>query len=328
MSDGGDGFGAVLGGLMGCRKQKQKVIDAAHRACHAAWWWHEGTRTAVLDSAAVIGLAMLPPGRFHPFDLDTFGLGLLLRSAARRGAKRCLAGIGGSATNDGGFGMARALGWEFRDNAGRIIERWTGLGGLARIIPPEQPSPFDEMLVAVDVANPLLGPRGASRVYGPQKGLRPKDFLAAEHNLRRLAEVFRRQSGNNYSRCPGAGAAGGLGFGFEAFLGARLEPGFELFARHAGLERQLDSSDLVLTGEGSVDRSTLMGKGVGELARRCQDKKIPCLGFGGSVKVNSRARSPFAGLYALEDLTTTKEARNRPAYWLEKLATKAAQEYR
>ena len=107
MSDGGDGFGEVMGKLINARIQTTPTVDAAHRPCQSQWWWEPKTKTAIIESARVIGLAMLPPGKFHPFALDTFGLGKVIQAAARKGAKRCLVGIGGSATNDGGFGMAR-----------------------------------------------------------------------------------------------------------------------------------------------------------------------------------------------------------------------------
>ncbi len=118
MSDGGDGFGEVISGLLNAKPQTISAIDAARRPCAAHWWWEPKTRTAIIESAKLIGLAMLPPKEFHPYALDTAGLGAIIPALAAAGAKRCLAGIGGSATNDGGFGLARALGWEFLDRAG------------------------------------------------------------------------------------------------------------------------------------------------------------------------------------------------------------------
>src|SRR3954463_2679591 len=115
MSDGGDGFGLLLSHLLNAQKERIKTVDAAHRPCEAKWWWHAPTRTAIIESALVVGLAQLPPGKYHPFELDTRGLGEVLLAANAKGAKRCVVGIGGSATNDGGFGMAAALGWQFFD---------------------------------------------------------------------------------------------------------------------------------------------------------------------------------------------------------------------
>ena len=171
MSDGGDGFGEVTSALLKARIQCVKTVDAAHRPCVARWWWEPRRRIAIIESAAVIGLAMLPPKRFHPFQLDTSGPRGGGAAAVKRGARRCLMGIGGSATNDGGFGLARALGWEFLDRSGESIEEWTGLIRLERIRAPRRRRWFSSLVVATDVQNRLLGARGASRVYGPQKGL-------------------------------------------------------------------------------------------------------------------------------------------------------------
>ena len=195
MSDGGDGFGEVTSTLLKARIQRVKTVDAAHRLCLARWWWAPSIRTAIIESAAAIGLAMLPPKRFHPFQLDTFGLGALVRAAAAKGAQRCLIGVGGSATNDGGFGLARALGWVFFDRQGEVIEGWTGLSQLARIRPPPRCHWFSSLVVATDVQNSLLGGKGATRIYGPQKGLRPQDFALAERCLSRLARVAQAQLG-------------------------------------------------------------------------------------------------------------------------------------
>src|SRR5204863_3203439 len=136
MSDGGDGFGAVLSGLVEGEEQSLATVDAAHRPLQAIWWWDRRTQTAIIESAGIIGLALLPPNKFHPFDLDTYGLGAALQSAADIGAKHCLMGIGGSATNDGGFGLARAGGWIFLDEHEHPIEQWRQLSSLQSIYPP------------------------------------------------------------------------------------------------------------------------------------------------------------------------------------------------
>ncbi len=243
MTDGGDGFGEVISGLLRARVQRLETVDAAHRPCSARWWWEPQTKTAIIESAAIIGLAMLLPKKFHPFELDTFGLGAVIRAAAAKGARRCLMGIGGSATNDAGFGLARSLGWQFLDGNGNPIEQWTGLDKLAKIRAPSPRRYLRRVTVAVDVQNPLLGLRGSTRVYGPQKGLQPKDFAHAECCLNRLAKVVKKNFGRDVARMPGAGAAGGLGFGLLVFLDGQLEPGFDLFARQAAVERHLQSAD-------------------------------------------------------------------------------------
>lgn len=323
MSDGGDGFGEIISSLVNAKPQRVKTVDAAHRPLTATWWWEAKSKTAIIESANVIGLAMLPPGRFHPFELDTFGLGAMLQATRAKGAKQILLGIGGSATNDGGFGLARALGWEFFGRSGQPIHRWTELHSLAEIRPPKLRR-FGKVIVAVDVQNPLLGARGATRVYGPQKGLRAREFAEAERNLSRLASKAILQFGHGHAKQPGAGAAGGLGFGLAAFLGARLEPGFDLFADCAKLARCLQRVDLVITGEGSIDRSTAMGKGVGQIAALCRAQGIPCIGLAGVALRSTEMERLFAQLYRLTDLTTPGQAKAKPTFWLERLAAKAA----
>jgi glycerate kinase len=198
------------------------------------------------------------------------------------------------------------------------------LTGLASLRPPLRRRWFKRLTVAVDVSNPLLGPRGATRIYGPQKGLRPPDFKLAEACLKQLAQVARRTFGQDYAADPGAGAAGGLGFGLRTFLGARLVPGFEVFARHAALARRLRSADLVITGEGAIDDSTLMGKGTGQIAERCRQLAVPCLGLAGQVSARVKRKTLFTQTHALTDLTTLEQAQAQPAYWLERLAAAAA----
>ncbi len=327
ISDGGDGFGELMGSLLECRTQTIRTVDAAHRPCTARWWWEPKSCTAIIEAAQANGLAQLPVGKFHPFDLDTFGLGKLIQAAAAKGARRFLVGIGGSATNDGGFGMARALGWKFFAKDGALIDEWTGLNKLERIEPPTQRLQFDYISVAVDVQNRLLGPKGATRVYGPQKGLRPKDFAHAERCLARLAAISRKQFHRAFASSPGSGAAGGLGFGFTAFTGAKLEPGFELLAQKTNLDKQLMLADLVITGEGAIDHSTLMGKGAGEIARRCRTLRTPCMALAGTIKATAQHQRLFEKLYALTDLTSAKNARSNPKRWLKLLAEKAARQF-
>jgi glycerate kinase len=326
MTDGGDGFGEIISGLLRAKVRAAATVDAAHRPCRAKWWWEPRTKTAVIESAGVIGLAALPPKQFHPFELDTFGLGAVIRAAAKKGTRRCWIGIGGSATNDGGFGLARALGWIFLDRRGNQITRWTQLDLLATVRPPRRKRWFAKLIVAVDVRNPLLGARGCSRVYGPQKGLRPEDFPHAEACLRRLAAVLKQQLHLDLAREPGAGAAGGLGFGLVSFLGAQLRPGFDLFARKAKLDQHLRRVDLVITGEGAMDASTFMGKGAGEIARRCLQLKIPCVGFAGQITAPHRA-GLFAAVHSLTELTSMEKAKREPAYWLERLTARVAKHW-
>ncbi len=325
ISDGGDGFGAVLGELLAAKRRRVKTVDAAQRSLTATWWWQPKTRTAIIESANIIGLAMLPSGKFHPFQLDTFGLGAAIQAAQQKGAKRIILGIGGSATNDGGFGLARALGWKFFNRAGKELSQWTELTELHLVAPPAKPLRKGWITVAVDVENPLLGARSATRIYGPQKGIRPQDIIPAERCLRRLAQVMKRQFGLDFAKLPGAGAAGGLGFGLATFANATFASGFELFAAQAKLSRRLAQADLLVTGEGAIDSSSLMGKGAGQVAVLGRARKLPVIGLAGVVRDEPAVGKLFHAAHALTELTTPEQARQQAEFWLTELAFRTAQ---
>jgi glycerate kinase len=219
------------------------------------------------------------------------------------------------------------LGWSFFDRRGQALSQWTDLRALVRIEAPRRPVLSGEIVVAVDVHNPLLGLHGCTRVYGPQKGLRAGEFRRAEACLRQLAEVVRESTGRDVAAEPGSGAAGGLGFGLLAFGGAILEPGFDLVATAGRLDRRLQQAELVLTGEGALDRSTLMGKGTGELAKRCATSGKPCIALAGAVRERDALQRSFWQVAALTDLAAPDEAMADAPYWLEKLAGATARRF-
>jgi glycerate 2-kinase len=322
MSDGGDGFGEVLSGLLGATGRSVTTLDAAHRPLRCVWWWAK-TKTAIIESAKVNGLAMLAGKGFHPFQLDTFGLGKVLRAAEKAGARDCVIGIGGSATNDGGFGVARALGWKFFGHYGEELEQWWQLSELTEIRAPAAPLQ-PRLVVAVDVHNPLLGPAGCARIYGPQKGLLPEDFDLTEKCLARLAAALREQHHLGDANASGAGAAGGLGFGLSAFAGAMIESGFDLFARYARLEKRIRAADIVITGEGAMDEQTRMGKGVGQVARWCARCGVPCVGLAGMVEKSVQESNLFAHTRALTEMAVLQHAQSQAARWLERLSQETA----
>lgn len=318
MSDGGDGFGKILGDLMGASERRLESLDAAHRAIETGWRWIESSKTAIIESAETIGLAQLPKGHFHPFQLDTLGLANVIQDAAASGATKLIMGVGGSATNDGGFGMARGLGWRFLDDQGQELLEWMDLDRLSTIEAPAGKKLFRSVKVALDVQNPLLGVHGTSRVYGPQKGLLPENMEDAEKRLKRLADVVKKSLGVDLKNAPGAGAAGGLGYGLQVFLEARPKSGFEMFAKEAQLIREIQQADVIITGEGKLDRSTVMGKCVGEVATICQKKKKPCLAIGGALEDRRALEKLFDKTLALSvDLTSEAESFKNPVHWLE-----------
>ncbi|MDQ2644842.1 MAG: glycerate kinase [Myxococcota bacterium] len=288
MSDGGDGFGDVIGALLAAEPRACATVDAAGQPRNAEWWLDVGERAAVVEAAQVNGLALLPRAAYHPFELDSFGLGAVLSEAQLAKAAHVYVGLGGSATNDGGFGLARSLGWRFFDERDRELRSWTELESLTRVSAPESRLAFERITVAVDVQNPLLGANGATRVYGPQKGLAPDELPRAEACLARLAKIVAPE----LAFAPGAGAAGGLGFGLLAFCQAALEPGVAFFARLSGLELRIAAADIILTGEGRLDRSSFMGKGVGAVAAWAARAGKPCWCLAGSVDPAHEADAP------------------------------------
>jgi glycerate kinase len=326
MSDGGDGFGEVLAGLADARPKHIRTIDAAHRPLRGRWWRDKTGHTAIIDSAEIIGLAMLPEKKFHPFQLDTFGLGTAMKAAAKSGAATAIIGVGGSATNDGGFGMARALGWRFCNGNGEELTEWWRLHELAKAIPPANRLGWN-LTVAVDVQNPLLGAKGSSRIYGPQKGLRPQDFALAEKCLTRLASVLKKEHGIDNAKIAGAGAAGGLGFGLMAFAGGKIKSGFDVFAEYAELDDRIAKADLVITGEGKMDSQTYMGKGVGHVAQRCKKAGVPCVALAGAVLERRDAHHLFKQVRALTEIASPKSAQSKAAHHLRQLARQMAKDF-
>ncbi len=331
ISDGGDGFGQVMAELLGATECVTATVDAANRPVGARWWWHAEIKLAIIESAQVIGLAMLPPNKYHPFELDSRGLGAVIQAAVAAGAQTIYLGIGGSATNDGGFGVARSLGWRFFDDRDQLIEKWVKLNKLTRWLPPLDPILGVDFVVAVDVENPMLGLNGCTRIYGPQKGILPAQFPIAEAALERLALRAAEHLGYDVEADPGCGAAGGLGFGLKVFLGARLESGFEIFALHAQMDSKIAKADLILTGEGMIDRQTLMGKGTGRLAQRCHALGKRCVGFAGMVEGAAKTHMADRLFHSVHDIspsmTNPTEAKRNAAMWLERLANKVAGDY-
>jgi glycerate kinase len=327
MSDGGEGFGDVLGELMQAQRMRCVTTDAAGRERVASWWYAPSTHTAVIEAAQANGIALLPAGHYHPFQLDTFGVGALIKAAAEAGARCIYVGLGGSATNDGGFGLARALGWSFLDRNGGELQGWTDLLSLARVRRPLHPLLTKQrLIIAVDVVNPLLGPGGATRVYGPQKGLLDPDVPQSEDCLTQLALLTAREIGHDVAPEPGAGAAGGLGFGLRAFAGGELVPGARVFAAEANLEHRIAGADLVVTAEGCVDEQSFMGKGVGTVAASCERAGKRCLCLAGLVSLPPE-RVPWSGFSAygiVPTLTGLDQSQLHAATWLRRLATQVA----
>ena len=290
IADGGEGTALAMTTALAGEWTRGTTQDAQGRPLEAPFGWVASSATAIMEMSAASGLAIVQDLKLNPLTASTLGTGILIQSALAKGARRILIGIGGSATNDGGLGVAIALGYTFK-KAGHAFT--PTLETILEADQVEKPAslPACELIVACDVDNPLLGPRGATRVYGPQKGV--TDFIWFEQRLAHLADLVRRDLGNDPREVPGAGAAGGLGFGLMAFLGGRLVSGFDMVATQVGLEARVVAADLVITGEGRLDEQSLQGKGpvgVARLARRLGKKVV---GVAGSVDDSAALRAQF-----------------------------------
>jgi glycerate kinase len=267
-----------------------------------------GAGTAVVELAEVTGLRRLP-GAKAPLIASTYGVGQVMAAALDHGARTIVLGIGGSASSDGGAGLVQALGVRLSAADGEPIGR--GGAALSRLAQVD-PSGLDsrctngwcEILVASDVDNPLLGPSGAAAVFGPQKGATPADVILLDQALARWAELTRLVTGRDLASAPGAGAAGGTGFGALAYLGARLAPGVELVLSLIGFDDELAGADLVITGEGSLDEQSLGGKAPMGVARAAARHGVPVIAVAGQVRLTERqlADAGFAAAYSLADL--------------------------
>ena len=286
MADGGEGTVEALVAATGGSFREAVVAGPLGEPVRARFGMLGDGHTAVLEMAAASGLALVPRDRRDPSRTSTRGTGELLLAAVEAGARRVLLGIGGSATNDGGAGLGQALGYRLLDAEGQEIGPGGGaLDRLAAIDASGRDPRLEgvEVAVACDVDNPLCGPRGASAVYGPQKGADPAMVAALDRNLDHLAQVLERDLGVSVRDLPGAGAAGGLGAGLVAFASGRLEPGIALVIRAVGLADRLRDADLCLTGEGALDASSAFGKTPIGVARLARSLGCPTIALAGTI---------------------------------------------
>ena len=313
MADGGEGTAEAICDALGGSWLKCKAHDPLGREIEARYGWVDKDKIAVMEMSEAAGMRRLTRKELNPAIATTFGVGEMLLDAAQRGAKEIIIGLGGSATNDGGFGMARALGFRFLTSVSLTSGLSTWLRGK-RIEVPELTGPVTELrtleriekpknlslpriIAAVDVKNPLLGETGATQVFGPQKGLPSDQTKRFDLALARLADVIEQDFHVDHADERGAGAAGGLGFGLMSFCGATIRPGFDVVAESIGLEATMKDVDLVITGEGSLDRQTLEGKtpaGVARCARKLGKRVYAIVG---RATDEAEPRKLFDGVY-------------------------------
>ncbi len=303
LADGGEGTAETIRRAREGEWVSCAAHDALGREIQTWYAWMAQSSLAVLEMSAAAGLQSLLPDERNPVSASTFGVGEMLRAAAGDGAREIIIGLGGSATNDGGFGLARALGFRFIGRDGREL---TGpvatLLDLSRIESPDDLS-LPRITAACDVTNPLLGPHGATRTFGAQKGATPEQLETLERSLARLAEVAARIFHHDYRDVPGAGAAGGLGFGLLTFCGAAVRSGFEVVAEAIDLRSKIERADIVITGEGKLDRQTLAGKAPAGVARVARELKKPVFAIVGMAMDDPKVRQIFEDIATLDDVT-------------------------
>jgi glycerate kinase len=329
VADGGEGTAEVI--CNAC--DGEWVMCRAHgplgNPIEARYGWLSKHSTAVIEMSEIAGLRAFKNAVRDVLRANTFGVGEMLLDAAKRGAREIIIGLGGSVTNDGGFGLARALGFRFFTGEGEIKNGGPAeLIGLARIEVPvaagshtgrvrpsadispvmilkSQPAPVPggslqtRIVAACDVKNPLLGENGATRTFGPQKGATPEQLEILESALTRLADTVTRELGCDFRNHPGAGAAGGLGFGLMSFCKTELRPGFAVVAEAVHLEEKIRNADVVITGEGKLDRQTLEGKAPAGVARLARSLGKRVFAVVGRAPPDQQVRDTFDGVYEL-----------------------------
>ena len=304
VADGGEGTMEALYRTLGGVKVAVEVCDPLGRAITASYVKLADGVTAVLEMAVASGLPLLAPQERNPMKTSTYGTGQLIADALRKGCRKFLIGIGGSATNDAGMGMLEALGVRFLDVEGNLLHgsgeslekvEDIDLSGVCAALAES------EFIIACDVDAPLYGPKGAACVFAPQKGADAEMVTMLNDGLEHFSSVVKRVTGKDVSDIPGGGAAGGLGGGFVAFLPARLERGIEMVLDAISFDERIRGASLIITGEGGVDFQTLTGKTPYGILKRARRQGIPVVAIGGSVALGEieALEAGFAGVYAV-----------------------------
>ena len=309
LADGGEGLLDAFKENGNFTLKDTAVQDALGRPATASWLLKEEASdvTAIIESSQANGLWRIAAPDLNPARSSTYGVGQLIREAISEGATQILIGIGGSATNDAGVGLAAALGCRFLDKSGKPLEPIPEHFLNIASIDSTQLIAIPSIRVACDVKNSLLGARGATRVYGPQKGVSPENLAKAEAGLEHVAKIAAAHFQNDFSEYQGAGAAGGLGFGLMTFCGATLESGFDCIAKTLDAETQISAADIVITAEGSLDSQSLEGKtpiGVSQLARK---HSIPVYALAGKISDEDQLHEHFDGMDSILKPSITLE---------------------
>lgn len=303
IADGGEGTMNTLVSAMKGKKIKVNVHDPIMRTIDAEYGLVNNNKTAVIEMAIASGITLLSKQEQNPIATTTYGTGELIKDALKRGCRNFLIGIGGSATNDAGTGMLGALGYRFLDKNGAETD---GTGrSLSRICSIDESGVIPELkqahfTIACDVNNPFSGPNGAAHIYGPQKGADEQMVKELNDGMESFAKLIEKKKKIDLNTIEGAGAAGGLGGGFIAFLNAQLKPGIKMILEAVDFEQHLQNADLVITGEGKIDRQTGMGKAGSGILDAASKKDVPVIAIGGSAEdIENLNRRGFLSVFSI-----------------------------
>lgn len=305
LADGGEGTARILTRQAGGSEVFVTVNDPLGRPVDASYGLSADNQVAFIEMAAASGLGLLTNDERNPLLTSTYGTGELIKDAIGRGVRKIILGIGGSATTDGGIGMAAALGYSFLDQNGvELTPNGVSLTHIYSIVKPQNDPGLSDIIiiVACDVTNPLYGPDGAAHVYGPQKGADPEMVALLDDGLKNLSQVAGETFGRDVSKVPGAGAAGGLGAGCMWFLNATLKDGISIVMEQCNIAALVENADLVITGEGKVDEQTLSGKVVKGLAELCKGYDVPLAVVCGTLQITTEQASDAGMTFAVSVL--------------------------
>ena len=306
IADGGDGFAGIVGGRTGSETASVEVHDPLGRMVEANFSYNASDSTAMIDVASACGLAYLDESEYDPLVTSSYGVGELISQVLDLNIKRLIVGIGGTATNDAGMGMAAALGARFLDMAGEEIKMPAGvdLGRISRV----DMSDFDPRLADIkvealcDVDNPLLGEKGAAHVYAPQKGASKDVVERLETGMHHFVTLMSLDLGFNQADAEGMGAGGGIAAGLAAFLNASLRKGIDMVIEQMNIEQDLDAADLVITAEGKLDKQTLQhGKAPAGIAVQARHRNVPCIAIAGEIDISeeNNLQEIFTAVFSL-----------------------------
>ena len=323
MADGGDGFAEVLKYYSDTISVAFGSVDPLGRTIDSSYELSAGRETAIIELANCSGLAMLEQRERNPLLTSTYGTGLQIRNAIKKGAKKIILGLGGSATNDGGTGILNALGFEFIDKEGGSLKPiGETLVEIEKIIVPKE-LPVVQFEIACDVTNPLFGPEGAAFIFSPQKGA---DLLQVEwldNGLKNFAKVIEDQTGKNLATIPGTGAAGGIAAGLMAFFPVTIMKGIEVVVEASNIKNSLTQADIIITGEGKLDRQSFHGKTISAISYLGKEYSIPVVAISGKLDLTASEWNSLGLSFACElnDGSISEDESMKNAYSL--LASKA-----